>query len=95
MSQQKNTEEDIQPLLTFPCAFPFKVMGLNTTSFEHDFMQMLRRHVPDLGDVTLDKRPSRNGKYVALNITFTASSQHQLDQLYREISAHPETRMVL
>jgi len=95
MSDQGNIEEEIQPLLTFPCDFPFKVMGMNTAAFENDFIVMLRKHVPDLGDVVLDKRPSRNGTYVALNITFTATSQEQLDILYREVTAHPETRMVL
>lgn len=84
-----------EPLLTFPCDFPFKVMGVNTSSFERDFVSILRKYVSDLEPIVLDKKPSSKGNYMALNITFTATSQQQLDDLYREVTAHPETRMVL
>jgi len=95
MTSNEHKPEEAETLLTFPCEFPFKVMGMNTASFEADFMVILRKHIPKLGDVALDKRPSRKGNYVALNITFTANSREQLDALYREVTAHPETRMVL
>ena len=38
---------------------------------------------------------SANGKYLAVTVTFTATSQEQLDALYRELSQHSRVVMLL
>ena len=40
-------------------------------------------------------RPSREGKYISLTATVNATSQEQLDALYRELCDHPTVVMVL
>jgi putative lipoic acid-binding regulatory protein len=71
--------------LEFPCRFPVKVMGRTTPEFESRVMEILRRHAPDLGEDAVRGRPSRNGRFVSLTVTFTAHSREQLDGLYREL----------
>jgi len=44
---------------------------------------------------TIETRPSREGKYVSLTATVNATSQEQLDALYRELCDHPSVVMVL
>jgi len=84
-----------ETLMTFPCSFPFKVMGLNTSTFEESMLQIIKKHIPSLDASNKYQKPSKNGKYIALTVTFIADSKEQLDNLYREITAHPEVRMVL
>ncbi len=88
-------QEEQQAVLTFPCTFPFKVMGLSSGSFETEMVVIARKHVPDLGEGAVTSKPSKNGKYTAVTITFTAQSREQLDNLYLEVNTHPDVRMVL
>ena len=88
------TEQENQGL-TFPCEFPIKIMGLSTDSFETELVMIVRKHVPNLGEGAVKSRPSKNGKYTSVTVTFTAQSREQLDNLYREVNSHPDVRMVL
>lgn len=81
--------------LSFPCTFPVKVMGLNDASFEGEIVMIARRHIPDLGEGAVRSRASRNARYLAVTITFTATSREQLDALYLDLNAHPLVKMVL
>ena len=87
--------QDNQPLLTFPCTFPIKVMGVQSAGFEAEMVNIARRHVPNLDDAAVVSRPSKTGKYLAVTLTIQAESQAQLDAIYREFSAHKDVRMVL
>jgi len=82
-------------LLEFPCQFPIKVMGNNSANFENEIVMIIRRHIPQLGEAAIKSRPSKTGKYLSVTVTFIAESKAQLDDLYREVNAHPEVRMVL
>jgi len=84
-----------QPLLTFPCQFPIKIMGVQSDSFEDTMVMIARKHIPNLGEGSIKSKPSKTGKYLALTITFQAESREQLDNLYRELSAHDDVKMVL
>ena len=53
------------------------------------------KHIKDLEDIHITTKPSQGGKYVSVTVTFTAHNQEQLDNLYREISAHPDVLMAL
>jgi len=53
------------------------------------------KHAPEFDAATMAMRPSRAGNYLALTCTVRATSQAQLDALYRELSAHPMVKVVL
>jgi len=72
-----------------------KIMGLNTEAFEHDMVIMARRYDPKLHEGAINIRPSRSEKYIAMTITFNASSQKQINAMYAEAHKHPDFRMAL
>ena len=82
-------------LLSFPCEFPIKVMGLTQDGYAQAIVEVVRRHAPDFDPSTLEMRASRQGKYLSLTLVVRAVSQDQLDGLYRELCDHPMVHMVL
>lgn len=88
-------DEARQPLLTFPCDFPIKAMGRDENGFEAVVLSLVRRHVPDLQEGCVDIRPSKNGRFVSVTVTVRASSQAQLDAIYRELSSCEVVLMAL
>ena len=76
-----------ETLLEFPCEFPIKAMGLSCDEFEIAVIEIVNRHVDKLSEDALRMRPSKNGKYTAITITFTAHSKQQLDNIYLELTA--------
>ena len=88
-------DDSIQTGFEFPCDFPIKVMGLSGDDFDALVVEIVMRHIGDINEGAVAIRPSRNGKYVAITVTFEAKSQQQLDALYRELCAHKRILMVL
>lgn len=84
-----------RPLIEFPCAFPLKVMGHNTDDFAGFVFTLLQPYIPDLTPEALTTRLSNGGHYLAVTVTFIAHSQDQLDDIYRELSAHKRVLMAL
>jgi len=82
-------------LLEFPCAFPVKIMGEARDGFADAMLDVVLRHAPDFAAASMEMKASRTGKYISLTCTITATSQEQLDALYREISSHPLVSMAL
>jgi len=87
--------KDEESLLTFPCQFPIKIMGVQSDTFEASIVMTARKHIPNLGEGSVKSTPSKTGKYLSVTITFQADSREQLDHLYRELSARDDVKMVL
>lgn len=92
-----NRPEDSETpsLLTFPCAFPLKVMGRREDGFAQTVAEIVLRHAADFHPQTIEMRSSKNGRYLSLTVTINARSREQLDALYSELSKHPMVMMVL
>jgi putative lipoic acid-binding regulatory protein len=84
-----------RPGLEFPVEFPLKAIGTGSDDFEEFVLEIVRRHVPDLPEEASNTRLSGGGKYLAVTVTFVATSRAQLDALYRELSQHPRVVMLL
>ncbi len=84
-----------QSLLEFPCDFPLKIMGANAEGFAQSIAELVCVHAPDFEAATMEMRPSKAGNYLALTCTVRATSQAQLDDLYRALTVHPMVRVVL
>lgn len=90
------TDYDRDKLLEFPCEFPLKVMGKAHVDFEVYVLTTVNKHVGGhLKEDALKARPSKNGNYVAITITFEAQSQRQIDDIYVELTAHELVLMAL
>ena len=82
-------------LITYPSAFPIKVMGANAQGFAQAVAEITRRFDPAFDPATIEMRPSSGQRYLGLTITVTATSRTQLDDLYRALSAHPMVKVVI
>lgn len=81
--------------LTFPCPFPVKAIGIHTEDFRANVVAIIRRHAPELPDEAVSSRQSEGSKYLAVTATIVATSQEQLDAMYRDLSAYKQIVMVL
>lgn len=90
--------DDIPPeqsLIEYPSAFPIKVMGVNEAGFTEAIASIAAYFDPGFDAATIERRPSKGGKYLGLTVTVTATSREQLDELYRTLSTHPMVKVVL
>ena len=89
---------DIPPeesLITYPCAFPIKVMGLQVDGFAEAMVHVAQQFDPAFDASTVESRASSGGRYTGLTLTVNATSRAQLDELYRTLSTHPMVKVVL
>lgn len=86
---------DEETAFEFPCTFPLKVMGSHDEAFEAEVLALVRDHVGEPGEEAVERRTSRNGRYLSLTVTFTATSKDQLDGLYRALHASNKVLMTL
>jgi putative lipoic acid-binding regulatory protein len=89
------TTANNRPALTFPCEFPIKVIGKADLEFQANVLQTVRKHFPQLGEAAAVTHYSKHNQYLSLTVTIQASSQEQLDAIYRELNAQPKVIMVL
>ncbi len=82
-------------LIEYPCDFPIKIMGQAADGFSTVLLEVVTRHAPDFDPASMECRPSSSGNYLSLTCTIRAVSREQLDNLYRELSAHPLVKVVL
>jgi putative lipoic acid-binding regulatory protein len=85
----------VDMLLEFPCHFPIKVMGAAREGFAQVISEVVLKHAPDFDAARMEMRPSKAGNYLSLTCTIRATSQAQLDALYRALSSHPMVKVVL
>jgi putative lipoic acid-binding regulatory protein len=81
--------------MEFPMDFPLKAIGSGTEDFEQFVIEIVRRHLPADAPTSVTARLSEGGNYLAVTISFVATSRDQLDDIYRELSSHKRVKMLL
>ena len=89
MSEEKTS------LLQFPTPFPIKIMGEARDDFAQLVIAIVQQYAPDFDPASAETRPSSQGRYLGVTCTINATSQAQLDDLYRALSAQPLIKLVL
>lgn len=87
--------EERTTLLEFPCDFPLKIMGSKHPEMATVITELVITHAPDFDADTIEIRESSKGNYLSLTCTVRATSQLQLDNLYRALTSHPMVKVVL
>lgn len=82
-----------ESLLEFPCEFPIKAMGRGIIGLEQTVIEIIGRHVEDFDKSRIKTNPSREGRYISITVTITATSRAQLDSIYMDLTAHPDILM--
>jgi len=83
------------PLIEFPCDFSIKVMGETHETFSATIVELIQSIVPTFTAEHVEMRASSAGKYISLTCTAHVTSQTQLDDIYRLLSAHPLVKFAL
>ena len=84
-NEELTEEQSIEKLWQFPCDFMFKAMAHADQNAEDKIVSVINQHVP--GDYAPKLNPSKKGNYVAVTVTFRASSKQQLDTIYLAVNA--------
>ncbi len=82
-------------LLEFPCDFPVKVMGRSDSGFEAKALAIVRSRLPDFDTDGMRSAVSGKGNYISVTFDLRVTSQAQLDDVYRALTACEEFLMVL
>ena len=86
--------QDLQ-LLEFPCSFPLKIMGRADADLIARVRAIALEHAERPDEIELSQRESRDGTFVSVTLTVTATSRDELDRIYGALSAADEVMMVL
>jgi len=81
------TNAEADTLFEFPCKFPIKAMGKSGAQLEAAVMEIIHRHVTDLGEGAVKMNVSKGGKFTSITITITAQSKAHLDGIYLDLTA--------
>lgn len=84
-----------QSVLEFPCDFPIKLMGRDTPEFRETARGLVENHAGAIAESAVQAAVSRNGRFVSVTITITATSQQQLDDIYQDVTSHDDVLMAL
>jgi uncharacterized protein len=82
-------------LIEFPCSFPIKVMGIAEPDFSEQIVAVVHQMKPDFDTSTIEKRPSKTGKYMGLTVYVNVNHQQELDAIYLALTHHPLVKVVL
>jgi putative lipoic acid-binding regulatory protein len=84
-----------ESVIEFPCEFPIKMMGRDTPEFHATARALIEVHVGSVIETAIRTNLSEKGNFVSITITVTATSQQQLDDIYRDVSGHDDVLMAL
>jgi putative lipoic acid-binding regulatory protein len=90
--------DEIEPqkeLLTFPVAYPIKVVGRRSEGLRAAIDAIVRAHVPDLTDDQVSERASNQQHFVAITYTINAQSKEQVVALANALQANKDVIMLI
>ena len=82
---RRRTKKAPASLLGFPATLTLRAMGHNQPGFAAGVLAALQTCQPGLSEAAVNVCPSREGKYLAVNITLTIESQPELDAVYQSL----------
>jgi putative lipoic acid-binding regulatory protein len=83
------------PRLTYPCAYPIKVLGEQAEDFVSLILAIVQRHDPGIREEHVSVRPSSKGRYVSVNVTITARGPEHIQALFVDLKASGRVAVVL
>ena len=89
MSQQE------PPKIEFPCDYPIKVIADSHDEARGLVMDVMQRHAAPLAENCVSERLSREGRFMSMTITITATGVEQLESIHVDLKATGVVKMVL
>lgn len=88
------TEQD-PPKIEFPCSYPIKVMGDAAPDFKDFVIEVMSKHAGEVAQSDVSIRESRNGSFLSVTVTITATGVDQLTRIHEELKLSSRVKMVL
>ncbi len=85
MSEPSSASASALDLIEYPSRFPLKVFGKPDDELEAIVLGLVKTRCPQAEHIEVSQRASKNGKYVALTLTFTVYSQQQIKDIYQDL----------
>ncbi|KTC65878.1 hypothetical protein Lade_0536 [Legionella adelaidensis] len=86
---------DTPSLIEFPCDFQIKIIGTNHAQFVEEILALAKKHFADVNTTSIKTNVSKNSNYLSITLTVHALNKPSLDALYRDLTSHPDVKMVL
>ncbi len=71
------------------------MMGRDAREFRQAAFEVIARHAGPVDDAAVRESSSRQGRFVSITVTIRATSQQQLDDIYRDLSSHEHVLVAL
>ena len=91
----KDISGDGEELLTFPVAYPIKVVGRRNEMLRSNIDAIVRAHVPDLVDSQISERASNQQHFLSITYTINAQSREQIVALATALQASKDVIMLI
>ncbi len=75
-----------ETLLEFPCRFPIKIMVRAEVDLQPLIMELVVPHAGEINAADINMRTSKNGNFISITVTITATSKAQLDTIYQALT---------
>ena len=79
----------------YPCQFPIKVIGENTEELEKIIIKVMSSFGEVIHHDDISINHSKNEKYLSITFKIVAKSKEHIEQIYSELNAQKEVKMVL
>ena len=79
----------------YPCQFPIKVIGENTEKLEKVIIEVMSSFGEVIHPDEIAIKHSKNEKYSSITFEIVARSREYIVQIYSELNAQKEVKMVL
>ncbi len=90
------TTPKLEELLTFPCRFSIKIMGLNVTELITEVIAIISANAKDFDpEQDIATKLSSKGNYLSVTAIINAESKAQLDTIYLALNKHPLVKITL
>jgi len=83
------------PKIEFPCDYPIKVMGLASSSFRAEILEVIHRHASPVPLEKVTERASAKGNYTSVTVVIEATGEEQLKLIFRELMDQESVKIVL
>ncbi len=84
-----------KPQIEFPCDYPIKAIGDSQPDFVELVVTTAQVYAPELEMSAVSLNESRNGTFVSVRFSITATGPEQLKSLHEALLATGRVKMVL
>jgi putative lipoic acid-binding regulatory protein len=81
--------------MQFPCSVPVTAIGVQVEGLVQAISDCVGELIPTFNPNTIEMRPSKTGRYLAVAFTVPVESMAQLEALDVRLKAHPWVKYVL